>query len=65
MTWLQPGLPLPAGEANTMKVLLSENEVNQQSGAAVQRFGRAFLTLSVTILGLAVAYFSALYLIAH
>ncbi|MGO9011555.1 MAG: hypothetical protein ACLQPN_15755 [Bryobacteraceae bacterium] len=48
-----------------MKVLLSANDFNQQSGAAVQRSGRALLSLSLTILGLAAAYFGALYLIAH
>jgi hypothetical protein len=50
-----------------MRVLANKNELNQQEGtaAAVQRSGRMFLILSFSILGVAVTYFSALYLIAH
>lgn len=50
-----------------MRVLVSKNKPNPQEAteAAVQRSGRMFLTLSFSILGVAVAYFGALYLIAH
>ncbi len=49
-----------------MRVLVSKNEPGQAAtGAMVQRSGRMFLTLSFSILGLAVVYFSALYVIAH
>ncbi|MGD0046179.1 MAG: hypothetical protein ABSE42_04105 [Bryobacteraceae bacterium] len=49
-----------------MRVLVSKNESNQQEGtAAAQRSGRMFLILSFSILGVAVTYFGALYLIAH
>jgi len=50
-----------------MRVLVSKNGPSQQEGtaAAAQRSGRMFLTLSLSVLGLAVAYFGTLYLIAH
>jgi hypothetical protein len=53
-------------EANTVRVLVGKNEPNQQEGtAAMQRSGRMFLTLSFSVLGIAVVYFGTLYLIAH
>ena len=50
-----------------MNVLVSKNGPNQQEAteAAAQRFVRMALILSLSILGVAVAYFGALYLITH
>lgn len=54
-------------KANTMRVLVNGNGPNRHEGtaAAAQGSGRMFLTLSFSILGVAVAYFGALYLIAR
>jgi hypothetical protein len=54
-------------EANTMRVLVSENGLNQQGGTepAVRRSVPVFLAVSFSIAGIAVAYFGILYLIAH
>jgi hypothetical protein len=51
-------------EANTMTVLVSKNETNQQERPA-QHSACMFLILTFSILGVAVTYFGALYLIAH
>jgi len=49
-----------------MRVLVSKNGLNQQEGtAAAQRSVRITMILGLSILGVAVAYFGALYLIAH
>jgi hypothetical protein len=50
-----------------MKVLVSKSRPNQQEGteAAAQRSERMVMILGLSILGLAGAYFGALYLIAH
>ena len=50
-----------------MRVLVSKHEPNQQAGtaAAVEPSGRIILTLSFSILGIALVYFGTLYLIAH
>jgi len=42
-----------------MRVLLSNNESNRQNSA------RTFLILSFSALGVAIAYFGAMYLIVH
>jgi hypothetical protein len=47
-----------------MTVLVSNNGTNQQERSA-QRSARMFLILTFSIFGIAVAYFGALYLIAH
>jgi hypothetical protein len=62
MTWPEAGL-----EANAMTVTASKNETNQRDGTAeaTQRFARLALILSLSILGVAVTYFGALYLIAR
>jgi len=56
-----------AGEANAMSVLLSKNEPNQPqvTPEAIPCSGRVFLTLSLSVLGIAVVYLGALYLIAR
>lgn len=50
-----------------MIVEISKNGPNQPEGpeAAAQRFVRMTLILGLSIFGVAVAYFGALYLIAH
>jgi hypothetical protein len=50
-----------------MRVLVSENGLNQQGGTepAVRRSVPVFLAVSFSIAGIAVAYFGILYLIAH
>ena len=48
-----------------MRVLAGENEPQPAEGAAAQYSGRMFLTLSFSVLGIAVVYFGTLYLIAH
>ncbi len=50
-----------------MRVLVSKKELNEQEAteAAARRSARMPLILSFSILGMAVAYFSALYLIAR
>ncbi|MGA2157101.1 MAG: hypothetical protein ABSH37_22040 [Bryobacteraceae bacterium] len=50
-----------------MRVLVSKHEPNQQAGtaAAVEHSERIILTLSFSILGIALVYFGTLYLIAH
>jgi hypothetical protein len=50
-----------------MRVLVSKNGPNQLEGteASAQPSARMLLILSFSILGVAVAYFGALYLIAH
>jgi hypothetical protein len=61
MTGLETSL-----EANTMTVLASKNEVGQQPGTeAARRSAPTFLIVSFSILGVAVTYFGALYLITH
>jgi glucokinase len=54
-------------EVNAMRVLVSKKELNEQEAteAAARRSARMPLILSFSILGMAVAYFSALYLIAR
>ncbi|MGA3015647.1 MAG: hypothetical protein ABSF62_00915 [Bryobacteraceae bacterium] len=50
-----------------MKVLVNNNGPNQQKGTemATQHSVRLAMILSLSILGVAGAYFGALYLIAH
>ncbi len=50
-----------------MNVLVSKNGPNQQEGtaAAAERSVRMAMILTISILGVAGAYFGALYLIAH
>jgi hypothetical protein len=50
-----------------MTVLASKNGTNQQEGAEriAQRSARTLLILTFSIIGIAVTYFGALYLIAH
>ena len=50
-----------------MRVFLSKNGLNRQEGTetAAQRPVRMALMLSFSTLGMSVAYFAALYLIAH
>jgi hypothetical protein len=50
-----------------MTVMASKNETNQRDGTAeaTQRFARLALILSLSIFGVAVTYFGALYLIAR
>jgi hypothetical protein len=50
-----------------MRVFVSKNEVDQRerTEAEARRSVRMPLILSFSILGMAVAYFGALYLIAH
>ena len=50
-----------------MRLLVSKNGPNQQQGTevAAQRSVRLAMILSLSILGVAGAYFGALYLIAH
>jgi hypothetical protein len=50
-----------------MRVFVSKNGLNRQEGmaTAAQRPVRMALILSFSTLGVAVAYFGALYLIAH
>jgi hypothetical protein len=49
-----------------MRALISKNGPNQQEGTATaQRSVRITIILGLSILAVAVAYFGALYLIAH
>ncbi|MGA2272039.1 MAG: hypothetical protein ABSH00_00695 [Bryobacteraceae bacterium] len=50
-----------------MRVLVSKHGPNQREGtaAAAQHPERIILTLSFSILGIALVYFGTLYLIAH
>jgi len=48
-----------------MRLLVDKNGPNQQEGTAAQRSVRITMILGLSILGVAVAYFGALYLIAH
>jgi hypothetical protein len=54
-------------EVNAMRVLVGKNGLNQQEGteAAAEGSVRMLLILSFSILGVAVAYFGLLYLIAR
>jgi hypothetical protein len=48
-----------------MGVLVSKNSPHEGADAQVQRAARMALILSFSVLGIAGAYFGALYLIAH
>jgi hypothetical protein len=48
-----------------MRVLVSKNGQQEAADAAVQNSARVFLILSFSVLGLALAYFGAVYLITR